>query len=923
MNSNKWQKIKELFNQAVELDENEYELFLHKQTEIESEILNEVQKLLEAEKQNNFAQPIANLSQLWQEDQIEDYIGKEIGGYKIVKEIGRGGMGIVFEAIRQKDDFSQTVALKLLKRGMDSDAMLRRFIHERQILASLEHPNIARLLDGGRSDEGTPFFALELVKGQPIDEYCSEKNLTLQQRLRLFVQVCSAVSFAHSRLIVHRDLKPSNILVTTEGTVKLLDFGIAKIISSEENLPMQTVTSLGMMTPKYASPEQISGQIVSTSSDIYSLGLILYELLTGVSAYQFPNKRPDEIAKIICEVEPPYPSSVANNQWSKENFETDSDSKQTTNPKSKTQNPKSLKGDLDNIILKSLSKKINRRYDSVEQFSSDILRHLDGLPVIARPDTFSYRLEKFVKRNRISVVAGSLVFLTLTGGIITTSWQAYRAEQQRVLAEKRFSEVRQMANNVVFKYDNEAQKLIGSTKMREIMVKDALLYLDGLTSDSAGDSSLRQEIGLAYLRIGKIQGKPFFANLGDTKGAVESYKKGITQLEPLISTTSDVKLQWDFVNAVGELSEILRRQGNITESDIYQQRATQLNERFLAVNPNDPTLLTRSAYNYYSIGDTLPIGQSENENISFYRKSILAAQKVLESDSNHLRANNILAAATQRIGANLILLAHNAEEIGDKQKANQLTNEAIPYYQNALKMGVRLVELQPNDALYEGIVSAAKVNECEYLIQNKDYQKALRIALEGLQNYENKLKADEKNNENKLNLTYLYTTLNRIYLRLNNLPKAIETHRKMNKLFDELITGDVENLDYRQKRQQNNYIYADELLKIGKISEARKIYTDEFNLFEPKGMEKDSQYTLSIKGFYLEKIANCDLAESKNTNLTLEKQRVLINSALLNFEKALEIWTTVGSQIAPGVRDAEKIEIVKKKVEFCRNALKN
>lgn len=338
MNSEKWQQIKSAFNEAIELDSAECEAFLSNLTD--EKISGEVRKLLEAEKENNFAQPVANLSNLWQEESAESYIGKEIGGYKIVREIGAGGMGIVFEAVRQKDDFSQTVALKLLKRGMDSDAMLRRFSHERQILASLEHQNIAHLLDGGRSNEGTPFFAMEFVKGQPIDEFCNERNLTINQRLRLFLQVCSAVSFAHSRLIVHRDLKPSNILVTADGKVKLLDFGIAKIVSEESDYKTQTVTSLGMMTPKYASPEQISGGIVSTSSDIYSLGLILYELLTGVSAYDFPNNRPDEIAKIICENEPPKPSAVISQQLEVIG-DTISNHGQTTNPKSKITNPKS------------------------------------------------------------------------------------------------------------------------------------------------------------------------------------------------------------------------------------------------------------------------------------------------------------------------------------------------------------------------------------------------------------------------------------------------------------------------------------------------------------------------------------------------------------------------------------------------------
>jgi serine/threonine protein kinase len=308
MSPENWQKIKALFNAAVELAPDEREALFVSQNGVEAEILAEVRRLLTAEKKNNFDDPIAEIKHLWLTQEAEDLTGRQIGDYKILREIGRGGMGVVFEAVREKADFSQTVALKLLKRGMDSDAMLRRFRHERQILASLEHPNIARLLDGGRTDDGRPFFALEFIGGRPLDEFCDEKNLSINERLRLFLQICAAVSFAHSRLVVHRDLKPTNILVNRDGAVKLLDFGIAKILTPENEEHNQTVTALEMMTPAYASPEQVRGEIVTTSSDIYSLGLILYELLTGVSAYKLSSNRPDEIARIICESEPPPPS---------------------------------------------------------------------------------------------------------------------------------------------------------------------------------------------------------------------------------------------------------------------------------------------------------------------------------------------------------------------------------------------------------------------------------------------------------------------------------------------------------------------------------------------------------------------------------------------------------------------------------------
>ena len=314
MSPEQWQEVKSLFNAAIELAPHERKAFL-KREECDAKISAAVKDMLAADEADDFCEtPVANLADLWREsdeEEIENLAGKSIGNYKIEREIGRGGMGVVFEAAREGADFSQTVALKLLKRGMDSAAMLRRFRSERQILASLEHPNIARLLDGGRSSDGLPFFALELVRGVPLDEYCRERNLNITQRLQLFRQICAAVSFAHSRLIIHRDLKPSNILVSKDGTPKLLDFGIAKILSDEpENGDAATDTKLGMMTPQYASPEQARGEMVTTASDVYSLGLILYEILTNRAAYEFASNRADEIARVICEVEPKPPSSV-------------------------------------------------------------------------------------------------------------------------------------------------------------------------------------------------------------------------------------------------------------------------------------------------------------------------------------------------------------------------------------------------------------------------------------------------------------------------------------------------------------------------------------------------------------------------------------------------------------------------------------
>ncbi len=908
MNSQKWQQIKELFNQAVELDSAAIELLLENQ--IDPEVVEEVRKLIGAEKANKFNKPVANLSHIWQDETPESYINKEVGNYKIVREIGFGGMGIVFEAIRQTEDFSQTVALKILKRGMDSDSMLRRFSHERQILASLEHPNIARLVDGGISLDGTPFFAMEFVKGQPIDEYCNEKNTTINERLRLFLQICSAVSFAHSRLVVHRDLKPNNILVTADGTIKLLDFGIAKILSPDNNLQNQTVTTLGMMTPAYASPEQIRGEMVSTSSDIYSLGLILYELLTGVSAYNFPNNRPDEMAKVICETEPVRPSSVVSGQLPIGQKNTNENNQLRTF----SNNSKSLRGDLDTIVLKALRKEPSRRYASVEQFASDILRHLEGLPVTARPDTFSYRFEKFFKRNRVSVVASLLVLLSLVGGIAATTWQSIQAEKQRQISEQRFNQVRELANNIVFKYYDEAEKMPNSTGFREMLVKDSLNYFDSLAQDKNADDNLKSELALAYIRIGKVSGRAYFANLGDISGAIENYKKGIALLEPLATKSGNTKLQSDLINAYSELTNVLRRQGNTTEADELLLKAINLNEDLVQKNPEDIPLSVRLATNYLFLGDSLPVGNKTGENIQVYKKSMAVCENILKRDPNHIRSNNIFAASADRVATNLVILAKDAVDDNNADYAKQLFQEAVSIGKRNVEITEKLVLLQPNDVLNVTLLNAAKFNYGTQLFDLGERQKGLQLLTKSEQVFRNDYENDKNNLETKLLFSSVMFSVGTSNLRDGNVVVAENLISETFKNFDELIAHDSQNFDYQQKRWEAKFAYADELLLRGEIEKARNIFEKASNEIDKIAHEKKAAYGESLRGFYHQKLGNCDLAIAESKNQIPEKRREILQKAIANYEKTFELWTQNGVESILGVKQPEKLEVLKRKI---------
>src|SRR5262245_2019010 len=366
MREERWSQIEDLFLQAVEIPPNERDQFLAQACRGDEVLRQELNSLLACDvPQTPLVQasflPGASVSSESTSDTTLDQVNRRIGPYRLVRLLGRRGMGSVYLATRVDDQYQKEVAIKLLKRGMDTDFMLQRFRQERQILANLEHPFIAHLLDGGATDDGLPYFVMEYVDGSPITKYCVERDLDLFDRLKLFRLVCEAVQYAHQHLVIHRDLKPSNILITQERIPKLLDFGIAKLMSSDPPSELPTITGpeQRMMTPDYASPEQFRGQKMSTSSDVYSLGAVLYELLTGQRPHYLSFDSLVAMEKAICEEEPEKPS-LAVSRSTKEGV------------RSRRQRYRQLAGDIDNIILTALRKEPQRRYDSVSEQSDEI-----------------------------------------------------------------------------------------------------------------------------------------------------------------------------------------------------------------------------------------------------------------------------------------------------------------------------------------------------------------------------------------------------------------------------------------------------------------------------------------------------------------------------------------------------------------------
>jgi serine/threonine-protein kinase len=421
--SERAERLAELVKAAVERGPEHWDAFLDEECKSDPAMRAEVDSLLKHQKHvEQFIEPGAlHLAADSFLHAGAERAGQIVGDYQVLSRLGIGGMGEVHLA--QDTKLRRKVALKLVRAGMDTSEIVARFRQEEQILASLNHPNIAQLYGAGIAGGDVPFLVMEYIEGVRIDEYCKSKALSTAARLELFRKVCSAVLYAHQRLIIHRDLKPSNILVTTEGEPKLLDFGIAKLLEGQDAFTRMQTTLPGVMTPDYASPEQVRGEAITTSTDVYSLGVLLYELLTGQRPYRLKTRSPDEIARAITDQEPERPSTAI--------------ARGDGNSNTQTTNPKLLRDDLDNIVLMALRKEPSRRYASVGQFSEDVRRYLQGSPVLAHKDTLSYRATKFVKRHKIGVAAAAAIVLTLLGGIIATAWQAKRAtDQARIAAEQ-------------------------------------------------------------------------------------------------------------------------------------------------------------------------------------------------------------------------------------------------------------------------------------------------------------------------------------------------------------------------------------------------------------------------------------------------------------------------------------------------------
>lgn len=486
--------------------------------------------------------------------------GRLVGHWRLIRELGQGGMGTVYLAARADRQYESQAAVKLVRRGLDTDFILHRFRRERQILARLEHPNITRMFDGGTTDDGIPYFVMEYVEGVWITRYAAEHKLSVEERVRLCLPVCAAVAYAHRNFIVHRDLKPGNILIDANGVPKLLDFGVSKLLHSDQPEAIDT-QGAAMMTPDYASPEQILGDPVTLASDVYSLGAVMYELLTGGRPHRIEHRTPLALERAIC-LDPVTPPSVASAE---------------DGPLARR-----LKGDLDNIVLCAMQKEPARRYASVELLAEDLQRFLEHRPVDARPDSAGYRIGKFIRRNRVSVALGAVAALAVLAG-------AFVAGRQALIAHQRFQDVRKLATTFVFDVEDAVRPLPGSTRVRQLIARTGVEYLNSLSRSSARDWDLKRELASAWLRIGMVQGGQDSSNLGDPGSALVSFANASRLLDDVLRhDPSDAKAALDRMTVFYQTSDLQWGLGRYKEATASAEAGLRIAASWAAADPKNP-----------------------------------------------------------------------------------------------------------------------------------------------------------------------------------------------------------------------------------------------------------------------------------------------------------------------------------------------
>lgn len=812
MTPERWQQVSEALDKALHVSPAQRLEYLAEIAQRDPDLRRELESLLASNEEAGVEFLNTPAMQTTQGEDKADWrlalLGRRLGAYQIVEQIGVGGMGEVYRAFRADDQYRKQVALKVVRGGQDSAFVISRFKNERQILANLDHPNIARLLDGGTTQDGAPYFVMELIEGESIDQYCDDHKLGIGERLRLFLDVCSAVQFAHQRLIIHRDIKPGNILVTADGVPKLLDFGIAKILdpSAVTGTLEPTLTQFRALTPSYASPEQIKGEPITTASDVYSLGVVLYELLTGHHPYLEAGDTPDKAAQAVCEVEPKKPSSVVRQTEGAGRTSTDHVREAATPSSAQAAREaerlrKRLRGDLDNIVLMALRKEPQRRYSSVEQFAQDIRRHLENLPVIARKDTAWYLASKFVTRHKGGVAATAGIVVIVLAALLATLHEAR-------IAQQRFNDVRRLANSMIFEVHDSIANVPGTTAARKLIAQRSLEYLDSLSQDAGHDRSLQSELATAYVKVGDVQGQSYYANLGDSAGALASYRKALAIRETLAANDpTNLAQRLDLARSYNKVGEMLAKMGDQSNASANYQKALSLaeslvardastldngnelmltlarfgylledmgdrpgalarhqaavavGEKLLAAHPSDPVACHDLATAYNNVGDLLAKSGNPREGLEIYRKGLAVCEWKSADDPNSTQANS------RGWVDDYLTMAGMLTQLGNKKGA-------FENFQKATSIAQRLSAADPQNAQARSDLSACYESVADSQVSFGDATAAMENYHRAIVIREELSAEDAHNAEAQADLASSYAKLAQAHIVVASKPKT-------------------------------------------------------------------------------------------------------------------------------------------------------
>jgi tetratricopeptide (TPR) repeat protein len=623
-------RLERLFFAAAERTPETQAAFLERECGADAELAASVRALLETErKQQHDSQ--------WERSAWDASILR-FGRYRVTNRIGIGGMGVVYAAVRDDSEFEKRVAIKAILPGLVTKAGAASLRRERQILAQLEHPYIARLLDGGTTPDGIPFLAMEYVEGRPLLEYADTNSLRTADRLDLFHLICEGVAYAHQRLVTHRDIKPSNILVTADGTPKLLDFGLARLLDPDADV---TVPEARAMTPGYASPEQLQGRRITTASYIYSLGMILFVLLTG--RHPFPSASP---AKGSSGKQP------------------DREMEQLARA--------TLKGDLFNIVCKALRQDPAERYSSVEQFAADIRRFRRDRPIYARPRTIAYRLRKYCARNRVALIAAAL-------GMVACAFGAsFKAAEMRS-TERRFHDVQNLAASFVFEIPDTIENVPGTLAVRQLMVTRATAYLDSLAEDSGRDTGLQHQLAAAYDRIGSLT--------FNTTKSLDLHRKALTISRSLVAAQpGNEKYREQLYQSYSLVGDLLREQGNTAGAIENYRQAMAAMESLGRNAPNVPQYALDLADAYGQMGMMLSHAGRNDDALGYYNKGMALLRALADAAPGNLAYRHALRTS---------YASHGRVEADKGELARSLASGG-----EALALAQSLVEAEPSNAMY-------------------------------------------------------------------------------------------------------------------------------------------------------------------------------------------------------------------------------